>query len=129
MSENGESFERIVGVTHSQAAAQRIFQDLGEGVEAVRAFLGWQQGRELYPYQVTVKRPIAAHQDYLVMVKALEADQPVVAFHGGYGYIEALIGMGRRGRNGQLAFRVDEMPPKNLAKWQAEAAYYAEHIG
>jgi len=129
MQEDGEEQQGYESSQPSVAAAQRLFQELGEGVEAVRDFMGWKANRQLYPYQITIKRPLVAHQDYMVIVKALDVDQPVIAFHGGYGYIEALISMGRRGRNGQLVFRQDDMAPKNLEKWQQEVAYYRDRFG
>jgi len=113
----------------SKAAASRLLVELGSGIEGAQQWLGWRAGRDLYPYQVTIKRPLLVNQDYLVIVKALTADGPVIAFHGGYGYIQALIGMGKRGANGQLEFREDEMKPKNYDAWERERSYYVEKFG
>jgi len=127
-----EDQQMLPGFTEAEptkAAATRLLQELGIGVESVQQYLGWRSDRDLYPYQVTIKRPLTANQDYLVIVKALTASGPVIAFHGGYGYIQALIGMGKRGTNGQLLYKEDEMKPKNYDQWEAERVYYVKNFG
>jgi len=113
----------------TQAAAERLLLELGAGLESAQQYLGWRADRDLFPYQVTIKRPLSEYQDYLVIVKALTAVEPVIAFHGGYGYAQALIGMGKRGANGQLNWKKDDQPPRNYDVLRKEVDYYVSRYG
>lgn len=112
------------GVEVSREAAKRIMEEWGRGLEALQDYLTWKPNRDLYVYQVVVRRPIATGQEFLVILKAVREGEPVIAFNGGSGYIDALVGAARRGRAGKLRWQVDDMPPQKWAGIIAEVEYY-----
>lgn len=74
--------------------------------------LGGYMERSLYRedglLSLRVRAPRDQGDDYLVVVRALDADgRPVVAFHGASTFVDALVGLSNRMANGTLKWKAD----------------------
>lgn len=96
-----------------RAAIERHYMRQGKALEDMRLSLANLAQEGLYVYQLQLRWPTKGKPNHMLILKALQADGPVIAFHGDYGWVSALLGVAQRLRAGDLDWHQDDYPPED----------------
>lgn len=66
------------------------------------------EGQDVIIKRVSIKAPLEDGQDYFAIVTGCMGERPVVAFHGGSSFLEAVVGVARRLGNGSMTWKEDQ---------------------
>lgn len=129
MAETSREDERRNDELLPQTVVERHLVERGMVWEGLEHYARWDHERGLYLYQLDVRRCAAQEGETLIVVKAIQDDEPMIAFHSDTGLVGTLYSLARRARSGKLTYRPDERPGVLLEKVLPEIAYHRERFG
>lgn len=110
---------------YARRVTERYMLGLGEDIEALMECLRWLPGRQPYVYQIQLRAPMRDQQDWLMLIKGVGEEGPVIAFHSGRTPAECMLTYPPRMRAGKLTWREDEYTPD---KYPEIAEHIQNHI-
>lgn len=129
MSEEQAGQQREQNVSAREA---RVLHEWGAGFEAFCRTLDWKGTRQQHVYQVQVRAPVREGADWLLMVKAVGEEHPLIAFHTGEGALQVILSWGSRFEAGKIQWKEDGFPPEKYDEIEAfirEALQYKASRG
>ncbi len=91
-----------------EAAVRRYYQDVGARADLLKRQLARLAQSGHFVVGMNIKWPSENNPGFLVVVRAVHEEGPVVAFHGADQLLETMLGFGGRVRSGQVVWRKDE---------------------
>lgn len=116
---NVEEVEELSEKEVSNAAVTRFFYGLGERLERLRIGVRAYRRHGYYIYKLEARIPTQRRHTYLILVKALTEEGPVIAFHASDDWVEGLLALGGVIRAGRLEWHKDEYPPEDWREMMA----------